>query len=67
MSGGFRLRLLRALSINGRRMLAGSELTADAATARQMIESGCARLTSDDQLPRLIEAIGARRPAPVTR
>lgn len=67
MSGGFQLRLLRALSINGRRMLAGSELTADAVTARQMIEAGTARLVDDADLQRLVELVGTGRRVPVTR
>lgn len=63
----FRLKLLRATSIGTRRMVAGAELQADAQSARELIEAGAARLVDDGDLPRLIQAVGARRPEPVTR
>lgn len=63
----FRLKLLRATSIGTRRMVAGAELQADAQSARELIESGAARLADDADLPRLIAAVGAARPASVTR
>lgn len=67
MTGAFKLKALRAVTIGARRLVAGAEVQADARTAREMIESAAARLADDADLPRLIQAVGARRPEPVTR
>ncbi|MBK7061343.1 MAG: hypothetical protein IPI03_02625 [Rubrivivax sp.] len=63
----FRVRLLHAAIIEGRRWVAGAELEADAATARRMIEAGSARLASDGDLARLIRQVGGQRPRIMTR
>lgn len=63
----FRLKLLRAVIVGGRRWLPGAEVQADAATARELIEAGTARLQDESDLVRLVELVGSRRPAPMTR
>lgn len=63
----FRVRLLRAVVIEGQRWLRGAELQADAAAARELISAGTAHLADDADLPRLIQQVGADRPRPVVR
>jgi hypothetical protein len=53
----FRLRLLRALVIEGKRWLAGAELLADARCAASMIREGTARLACAGDLARLAHAL----------
>ena len=53
----FTLRLLRAIQIEGQRLLRGAVLQADAATARDLIEGGTACLDREADLPRLIQQI----------
>lgn len=63
----FELVLIRPIRIEGRALAAGARLHADAFAAREWIAEGRARLVDDGDLPRLIEAVGARRPEPLTR
>lgn len=63
----FRLKLLRTVIVGGRRWLPGAEIQADAQTARELVEAGTARLLDDADITRLVELVGARRPASTTR
>ena len=63
----FELVLLRAVRIEGRLLVAGARLQADAVAAREWIAAGRARLAHDRDLPALIRAAGLRQPEPATR
>lgn len=63
----FKVKLLRSVNLGGRRALPGTEVQTDARTARELIETGTARLSNDADLPVLIAQLGAARPAPLVR
>jgi hypothetical protein len=60
----FPVRVLRALSIDGRRALRGTEIVLVAHDAAAEIRAGRVRLANDADLPRLIDALGLRQRAP---
>lgn len=54
----FKLRLLRAALIDGRRVVAGTVVAVSAPQAAELITGGDAMLTDDRDLPRLCAALG---------
>lgn len=65
----FKLKMLCADTINGRRLLAGCEIEVDAATARDWISAGRARLTDEADLAVLLDVLNpsAKLPRLLTR
>jgi hypothetical protein len=57
----FAVRVLRALSIDGRRALAGTEIVMAPHAAAAEIRAGRVRLASDADMPRLIDVLGLRQ------
>jgi hypothetical protein len=60
----FAVRLLSALTIGDKRVLAGAVVDLDANTAADLIRDGRAFLANDNELPRLVDAVGLRQRAP---
>lgn len=58
----YRLRMLGALTIGNRRLVAGAEIELDADTAADLIRSGRARLVDNDDIGPLIDStVGLRQ------
>lgn len=57
----FTIRTLAAITHEGRRVLSGSEVEAEAGVVIDLIRSGKARLTGPDDLRRLIDAAAKDR------
>jgi hypothetical protein len=58
----YRLRMLGALTIGNRRLVAGAEIELDAGTAAELIRSGRARLVNGDDGGPLFDATAGLRP-----
>jgi hypothetical protein len=66
----FTLRAISPMTIGTRRVLRGAQIEADASTAQALLQDRLAVLVDENDLPRLLRALGAdvgRRPAPITR
>lgn len=59
----FAIRIISALTIGTRRVLAGTEIELDAPSAADLIRAGRGRLVDDADLGPLLDAVGPHRNA----